>query len=252
MSKMTNKEFAAKAKDIALKYKTLYVMGGFGAPLNAKNKKRYMNNNDYNRRASRQAKIEKASSDTFAFDCVGLIKGILWGWCGNTSMTYGGARYESNGVPDIGADSMIKKCSGISTDFSKELEIGEAVWQTGHIGIYIGDGLVAEASPAWKDKVQITACNKTISGYNRRNWKKHGKLPYVEYVKEVVVEPLKVGDKVRLKEGAMNYTKTTKFASWVYKTDLYVRQIKGDRVVVSRFKHVGTTGAVNAKDLIRV
>lgn len=251
MSKMKVKDFVAKAKDIAANYKTLYVMGGFGAPLNAKNKKRYSNNNEFNRRPARQAMIAKATSDTFAFDCVGLIKGILWGWNGNTSKTYGGATYESNGVPDIGADAMIKKCSGVSTNFDK-IEIGEAVWQTGHIGIYIGDGLVVECTPAWKNKVQITACNRTISGYNRRNWTKHGKLPYVDYVKEVVVEPLKVGDKVRLKAGATNYTGTKTFASWVYKTDLYVRQIKGDRVVVSRFKLIGTTGAVKEKDLIRV
>ena len=30
--------------------------------------------------------------------------------------------------------------------------------------------------------MQITACNCDKPGYNRRNWSKHGKLPYVKYV----------------------------------------------------------------------
>ena len=185
---MTNKEFAAKLKSIATDYKTLYVMGCFGAPMTAANKKRYCNNHTYNKQASRQKMINAASADTFGFDCVCLIKGVLWGWNGNASKTYGGAGYAVNGVPDIGADTMITKCSGISTDFSK-IEVGEAVWLEGHIGVYIGDGLAVECSPKWENKVQITACNCNKSGYNRRNWTKHGKLPYITYVKESTAAP---------------------------------------------------------------
>ena len=188
---MTNKEFVAKLKDIATNYKTLYVMGCFGAPMTAANKTRYCNNHKYNRNATRQAMIKAASADTFGFDCVCLIKGVLWGWSGNASKVYGGAGYAINGVPDIGADTMITKCSGLSTDFSK-IEIGEAVWVKGHIGVYIGDGLAVECTPAWKNKVQITACNCSKDGYNRRNWTKHGKLPYITYVvDEPAEEPKK-------------------------------------------------------------
>lgn len=181
---MNNKEFAAKLKDIALNYKTLYVMGCFGAPMTAANKKRYINNgsaNGYNARNERKAMINAASADTFGFDCVCLIKSVLWGWNGDKNKNYGGAGYAINGVPDISADAMINKCKGVSTDFTS-LEIGEAVWLPGHIGIYIGNGLAVECTPAWKNCVQITACNRTASGYNRRNWQKHGKLPYINYV----------------------------------------------------------------------
>ena len=176
----TGAQLAAKAKEVAQKYKTLYVMGCFGAPMNATNKKRYCANHSYNKAADRQAMINAASADTFGFDCVCLIKGLLWGWCGDASKTYGGAGYAVNGVPDIGADSMIGVCKDVSTDFSK-IEVGEAVWCKGHIGIYIGGGLAVECTPAWKNCVQITACNCTKSGYSRRNWTKHGKLPYVSY-----------------------------------------------------------------------
>ena len=41
---MKSTDFINKAKEIATKYKTLYVYGCFGAPLNATNKKRYSNN----------------------------------------------------------------------------------------------------------------------------------------------------------------------------------------------------------------
>lgn len=176
----TAAQLAAKAKDVAQNYKTLYVMGCFGAPMTDANKKRYTTNHNYNKDATRTAMIKAASADTFGFDCVCLIKGVLWGWNGDKSKTYGGAVYKDNDVPDIGADQMINACKDVSTDFSK-IEVGEAVWMSGHIGIYIGGGLAVECTPAWANKVQITACNCSKSGYNTRKWTKHGKLPYVTY-----------------------------------------------------------------------
>ena len=49
---MTNIELANKLKNIAKNYKTLYVMGCFGAPMTATNKKRYTQNHSYNKQAS--------------------------------------------------------------------------------------------------------------------------------------------------------------------------------------------------------
>lgn len=71
-------------------------------------------------------------------------------------MTYGGAVYCSNGVPDVNADQMMNYCSNISNGFSN-MKIDELVHMPGHIGIYIGDGLVVECTPIWKAGVQITA-----------------------------------------------------------------------------------------------
>lgn len=176
----TAAQLAEKAIEVAKKYKTLYIMGCFGAPMNGANKTRYTKNHSYNTDTERTAMINAATADTFGFDCVCLVKGLLWDWEGDKSKTYGGATYSSNGVPDIGADAMIKVCKELSADFSK-IEIGEAVWTDGHIGIYVGDGLAVECTPAWKNCVQLTACNCNKSGYPRRNWKKHGKLPYVAY-----------------------------------------------------------------------
>lgn len=181
---ITNKEFVEKAMDIAENYNTVYMWGTFGHvvkdSLIESKAKQYPERYSDSRQSSLEKLVEK---DYWGFDCVGLIKGILWGWNGNRAKSYGGAVYQANGVPDSSANTIFKKCTEQSSDFSN-VEIGEAVWMDGHIGIYVGDGLVVEATNKWKDGVQITACNCSKMGYNRRDWTKHGKLPYVEYVKE--------------------------------------------------------------------
>ena len=178
----TGKDLAAACVDVARNHKTLYVMGCFGAPMTDGNKARYTQNHSYNKKSARTKLINAASADTFGFDCVNLIKGLLWGWSGDTGKTYGGAKYASNGVPDTNADGMIQLCKEVSTDFSK-IEVGEAVWLKGHIGVYIGDGLAVESTPAWKNCVQVTAVHNIgkKSGYKGRKWTKHGKLPFVSY-----------------------------------------------------------------------
>lgn len=182
---MRAEKFIEMAKKAANECKTLYVMGCFGAPMNAKNKTRYKNNNDYNRNPVRQKMIDAATDDTFGFDCIGLIKGILWGWNADKSKIYGGAQYNSNGVPDTSEDGLIKSCSDVSNDFTKIIP-GEMLYMKGHAGIYIGDGLAIECTPKWQNKVQITAVSNigTKKGYNSRKWTKHGKLPYVDYKTE--------------------------------------------------------------------
>lgn len=200
---MNNTDFVSKAI-MAAGMKTLYVMGAFGAPLNDKNKARYRKNNSYNKQPERQKKIDSATADTFAFDCVGLIKGILWGWDANFAKVYGGAKYKSNGVPDTNVDGMLKKCKEISADFTNILP-GEYLWTNGHCGIYIGEGLAVESTPIWKDGVQITACNFPKQGYHLRKWQKHGKLSYIEYPKQEEEWTPKVGETV-IFNGSTHYT----------------------------------------------
>ena len=175
---MTNHEFVQAALNIARNYKTLYVNGTWGWPMNEANKARCLSN-PYNEKPARAAKIRAASPDTFGFDCCGLIKGIIWGWTGDASQRYGGAGYKVNGLPDINEAGMIA-ISSPSEDFSGIVP-GAVVWRPGHIGIYAGHGLSIEATPSWADGVQITACNKPIAGYKTRTWTKWGKFPYIIY-----------------------------------------------------------------------
>ncbi len=185
-------ELVRRVVDVAKNYKTLYIMGCFGAPMTAANKERYTKNHAYNTSTSQKARINAASADTFGFDCVNLIKGILWGWSGDTSKRYGGATYptaaalQAGVCPDVSADGMIKICKGVSTNFSKIVP-GAAVWTSGHIGVYIGDGLAVECTPKWKNRVQITAVANigAKAGYNARKWTKWGKIPYVTYEEEI-------------------------------------------------------------------
>ncbi len=178
---MSGEQLAKKAKDIAQNYKTSYIWGGFGAPITESSLQRAINQYSKNKSYAAKARCF-LGRDAFYFDCVGLVKALLWGWVGDPDKTYGGAIYASNGVPDINADTMIGKCTGVSTNFSA-MSVGELLWTSGHVGIYIGNGLAVECTPSWDNGVQITAVQNigTKSGYNARKWTKHGKLPYCTY-----------------------------------------------------------------------
>lgn len=181
---MTNKQLVDQLKK-AVNSKTLYVMGCFGAPMNAHNKARWIREQSYNRRADRQPKINAASTDTFGFDCVCLVKAILWGWNADPTKSYGGVTYQSNGVPDTTINGLLNNyCTEQSTDFSK-IEVGEFLTMDGHCGVYIGNGQAIECTPSWNDGVQITEVwNIKKTSSVGRTWISHGKLKAVEYIKE--------------------------------------------------------------------
>lgn len=118
------------------------------------------------------------------FDCVILIKAILWGWNENKNASHGGAIYGSNGVKDDSTEELIKRCTNVSNDFNN-LVPGELVYLPGHVGIYIGDGKVIEATSDYENKVIKTNIdsngNRTYKGKQILRWQKHGKLPYINY-----------------------------------------------------------------------
>lgn len=149
-----------RMKKLALERKTTYQLGGIGAP---------------------------TGDGGFAFDSSGLIKSDLWGWKGSRRSN-GGAVYCSNGMPDINANAMIALCRDVSFDFS-DIQLGELVWLEGHVGLYVGDGLVVESTPKWENGVQITACNRDHEGYPRRDWVKHGKFPFIYYAVPIPARP---------------------------------------------------------------
>ena len=167
---MTNVEFVNMALKTA-GMKTLYIKGGFGQVLTESRKKALIKQYDYNKK--REAQIMAATNDTFAFDCCGLVKGIIWGFNGDTKAVYGGAAYATNGMPDTGEKGILNMCTNLS-DNMNNIEVGEFLYMTGHCGIYAGGGKVVESSPAWKNGVQVT-------DLNQRKWKTHGLLPQITY-----------------------------------------------------------------------
>lgn len=179
---MKSSDFIKKIKDVADNYNTVYANGMFGQPITESiiSQKARQLPKWYTAERVRHLR-SLIGKNFFGFDCVCLIKAILWGWFGDRSKTNGGAAYNSNNVPDINADQMINVCKDVSTDF-KNIVPGEAVWIKGHIGIYIGDGKVIECTPKWSNKVQYSnLANLGYTSGNSRTWTKHGKLPYIEY-----------------------------------------------------------------------
>lgn len=179
---MLNKDFAAKALSVS-KLKTSYLAGGFGCRLGID----WYNDQYAWNRDNATILLERSNTNplTFGFDCVCLIKGILWGFEDNYDKTYGGSVYESNGVPDCSIETLKKSCPELSTDFDN-IEIGEILFLgNSHCGIYIGNGEVIESTPAWKCCVQRTLLPwRNSTNYEKlpvRKWDCHGKIKYIDY-----------------------------------------------------------------------
>lgn len=193
---MKSKDFIARLLEIKKNHKTEYMWGTFGQPLTealiAQKSRQY----PYWYNAAKRAALRRLiGKEYFAFDCIGLIKGVLWGW------DNGGADYASRGVPDLSANSIVPHLKDVSTNW-KNIQPGEAVWMEGHIGVYIGDGKVIECTPAWDSGVQITACLnvKSVDGLHGRKWVKHGKIPYITYETEAPKEEKPKEDKPKSKK----------------------------------------------------
>ena len=215
---MTAAAFCGTLLDIADNKKTAYMLGPWGWPANDRMIARATTqggNALTNRQWLPQANAVKGEG--FLFDCVGLIKGILWGWNGDMSRTYGGAGYACNGVPDYDAKKMIDCCRDVSTDFSTIVD-GEAVWMDGHIGVYVGGGVVVECTPKWQGGVQRSTCanvsQKLVSSAaGSRTWTKHGKLPWVDYSAE---------ENKKEDDGMLNYEQWKKYM------DRYRQELRAD------------------------
>lgn len=103
-------------------------------------------------------------------DCVGLIKG--YGWYDSAS---GEIVVGSNGMADVSANGMFEAAMVKGTIDTIPEVPGLAVWQDGHIGIYIGNGEVIEAMGTEHGVV------KTMLPGNWTHWLE---IPYISYPQE--------------------------------------------------------------------
>lgn len=109
-------------------------------------------------------------------DCVnGAIKGAIWSELGKRKPVYA-----SHGCPDTNADGMFAYCKSKGMDWGPISNIpdipGVAVRFSGHVGVYIGNGEVAE----WRG----FAYGCVITKLKSRKWTHWYKLPWSEYVAE--------------------------------------------------------------------
>ena len=101
-------------------------------------------------------------------DCVGLIKG--YGWLSTDTMTID---YGTHGMPDVGANEMYYSATRKGEIATMPDTPGLAVWKSGHIGVYIGNGEVIEAMGTKYGVVKTQ-----LEG---RGWTHWLEIPYINY-----------------------------------------------------------------------
>lgn len=104
-------------------------------------------------------------------DCIGLIKSYSW-----YDVETGEIRYGTNGMPDVGADSMYRNAREKGPISTMPEIPGLLVHSNGHIGIYIGDGYAIEAMGTRYGVVKTRVANRSWTG-----WCKN---PYIDYIEE--------------------------------------------------------------------
>jgi len=115
-------------------------------------------------------------------DCVGLIKG--YGWYNPDS---GEIEVGTNGMADVTANGMFDDATTKGTIDTIPETPGLAVWQDGHIGIYIGNGEVIEAMGTEQGVVKTTLPS---------GWTHWLEIPYISYAtqEEATTEPTEEGE----------------------------------------------------------
>ena len=87
--------------------------------------------------------------------------------------------YAINGMPDVGADQMYANAT-VKGDMSSMPDTpGLAVWHSGHIGVYIGNGEVVEAMG--------TKYGVVKTKLSERSWTAWLEVPYINYISELEV-----------------------------------------------------------------
>lgn len=110
------------------------------------------------------------------FDCTGLIKCFRW----NDYSQYNASQY-AKAMPDWNADTMYAYASEKGTiDTIPEIK-GLIVYQKDHAGIYIGNGLVVEATASFGGKVVVSHFKGNHNCFKRTSWTHWLKLPQFTY-----------------------------------------------------------------------
>lgn len=194
--------------------------------------------------------VEKVSNGSIT-----VIEGNMSNAVGRRTLKVNGRYIRGFGVPNYAkkAGSAAPVETPTLPSVSLTLSIGDVVdfkGNTHYTNANAATGSVAKPGPA---KVTAISANSkhsyhvvhTDSTSNVYGWVNASDLS----VKSV---ELKVGDKVRVGADATVYGKTSKFSAFVYRSILYVRQVDGDRVVISTLPTGAVTGAVDRKYLTKV
>lgn len=137
----------------------------------------------------------------FSADCWNLIKAFIWG---KGVLPKNKGEYWFNpglyGLGDWNGKQILDKCSDVSSDWTKAVP-GEFMLTAAedHAAIYVGEFTkngytfnVIECTPIWENGIQasyVDASGKRLhykgDTAQKGSWNKHGKLPWIEYPKEL-------------------------------------------------------------------
>lgn len=125
------------------------------------------------------------------------------------------------------------------------LKQGYGIWQNSDKGTVNGIKGYVDTDISYQDYPKLMK-SLGFNGFGKQTTPPKTEKPKTESPK------LKIGDKVKLTDDAVIYGTKKRFASFVYKSNLYVREIKGSRIVISTLKTGDITGAVHVKYLTKV
>lgn len=108
-------------------------------------------------------------------DCIGLIKGYCWYDAASDSIGYA-----TNGMPDIGTEQIYNWATQKGSISTMPEIPGIILWKTGHVGVYIGNGVVVEALGT-----KYGVIRRSVSSGGWSGWLM---LPCIEYVDEAAKE----------------------------------------------------------------
>ena len=109
-------------------------------------------------------------------------------------------------------------------------------------------GLTTDKAEKAKSELEATGYKVTLTEQIKVNEDK----PVNDVPEQPKETEFAVGDRVQLIPNAVVYGTSKRFAGFVYKKTLYVREISGSRVVISTIPTGAVTGAVDKKYLIKV
>lgn len=173
------------------------------------------------------------------FDCIGLIKCFLW-----HDYSSSNANYYGKTAPDLDANGYFNSAKEKGPISTIPEQKGIIVFQNDHVGVYVGNGVVIEATASWNGKVQKSYFKGNHSRINKRtSWTHWFKLPQLNYANSID-STLKVGDIVQVIK-AVQFDTGKPFVTYFDKYS--VLEVFGDRICIG----VGgvITAAIHKKNL---
>lgn len=112
------------------------------------------------------------------FDCIGLVKCFLWHDYSQNNPDYYGKT-----CPDYNCEQMLARAVDSGNIRTIPETPGVIVYQRGHVGVYIGNGEVIEATAAFGGKVVKSYFKGNHTGNKRTTWTHWFKMPELTYKK---------------------------------------------------------------------